>query len=388
MPHRNAANEVLMDEVYRQNDRKRKDGRWCDSLEPAGDRASPTTPLVSVIIVNFNGGPLLTRTVESVLTSDVDVEVLVVDNASTDGSVDRLLRLGDHSRLRIIRNATNVGFTRANNIALKQAVGSAVLLLNPDCIIEPDTIRRLSTILQQHSDAGMVGCLIRNEDGTEQAGCRRSVPTPWRTLVRVLHLDKLIPNHRRFQNFVLTRQPVPTKPVTVEAISGAFMLARREAIQQVGLMDEGYFLHCDDLDWCMRFQKAGWKILFVPDVEVTHHQGTCSAGRPIFVLWHKHKGMVRFYRKFFRHQYPLPLMVLVVGAVCTRFCLLAANEVLKLATRRFRDFAGTRVKQVILPLSLERSPVKERRRPMPESTYLGPERRVSACDTPRPVRMP
>ncbi len=280
-------------------------------------------PAVSVIIVNFNGGPLLSKAVESVLSSTVAVEVFVSDNGSTDGSLSFLHGLaGIDTRLRIIENRKNLGFAHASNIALKQAQGEYALLLNPDAVIKPDTLAQILATLVTYPEAGMAGCLLRNPDGTEQAGCRRCVPTPWRTLVRVFQLDVLFPNHPRFRNFVLTRQPLPDTPVFLEAISGAFMLVRRKALEDVGFLDRKYFVHCEDLDWCMRFRQAGWKILFVPDVEVIHYKGACSKDRPIFVLWHKHKGMIRFYRKFFRHQYPWPLMLLVMIAVWTRFSLL------------------------------------------------------------------
>lgn len=281
-------------------------------------------PAVSVIIVNFNGGPLLNEVVRSALLSTIPVEVYVSDNGSTDGSLSSLRQLAaTDRRLQIIENRANLGFSRAANVALERTLGEYILLLNPDAVIQPDTLARMIETLADYPDTGMAGCLLRNPDGTEQAGCRRSVPTPWRTLVRVFHLDKLFPNHPRFRNFVLTQRPLPEAPVFLEAISGAFMLVRRKALQNVGLLDEKYFLHCEDLDWCMRFRLAGWKILFVPNVEVVHYKGTCSKDRFLFVSWHKHKGMIRFYRKFFRHQYPWPLMPLVVAAVWMRFMALA-----------------------------------------------------------------
>lgn len=282
-------------------------------------------PKVSVAVVNFNGGPLLAHAIGSVLASTTSVEVFLVDNGSWDSSIACVRQYHSHDRrLRIIENGRNLGFTVASNIALKQATGEFVLLLNPDCIVQPDTLAKMLDAVEPHVDIGMSGCLLRNRDGTEQAGCRRAVPTPWRSLVRVSHLNKLFPQHPRFRNFLLNHEPLPNEPVTVEAISGAFMLVRRNVMEQVGLLDEGYFLHCDDLDWCMRFRLLGWKILFVPQVEAVHHKGVCSGGHPVFVLWHKHKGMIRFYRKFFRHQYPLPLMGAVVVAVWLRFAALAA----------------------------------------------------------------
>jgi len=286
--------------------------------------------LVSAVIVNFNGGPILTAAVRSVLASSVTVDVLVADNGSTDGSLELLRRsAGSDVRLRIIENRRNLGFARACNLLLAQARGDYLLVLNPDALIQSDTLERMVKALQAHPEAGMVGCLIRNPDGSEQAGCRRAVPTPWRSLVRVLHLHRLFPYHPRFRDFVLTREPLPREPVPVEAISGAFMLVRREILERVGAFDDAYFMHCEDLDWCMRVRQAGWQILFVPGVEIVHYKGTCSEGKPVRVLWYKHKGMMRFYRKFFRHQYPLPLIALVAVAVWSRFGLLAARALIR-----------------------------------------------------------
>jgi len=278
---------------------------------------------VSIIIVNFNGGELLTECVRSVLSSTVAVEVFVSDNGSSDGSIYFLEQMIQDERLQIVQNGENLGFAAANNRIVPETKGNFLLFLNPDCLIGPDTLSRMLAEMESRDEVGMSGCLIRNLDGTEQAGCRRRVPTPWRTLVRMLCLDQLFPNHPKFESVIMHQRPLPEKPVYKEAISGSFMLVRRTAMDDVGLMDEGYFLHCEDLDWCMRFRQKGWKILFVPGVEVVHAKGVCSHARPVRVEWHKHKGMVRFYRKFFRHQYPFLLMWLVVLAVWLRFVVLA-----------------------------------------------------------------
>ncbi len=284
-------------------------------------------PAVRVIVVNFNGGHLVTQAIDAVLASRVPVNVIIADNGSTDGSLVLLRdRFGTDPRVKILENGKNLGFTRANNLALARDTTNTdyVLLLNPDCIVYPNTLPRVLAALETYPGAAMAGCLIRNPDGTEQAGCRRAVPTPWRAFVRTLHLNKVFANHPRFRSFVLVGTPLPKKPIFQEAISGAFMLVRRAAVEEiVGPLDEGYFLHCDDLDWCMRFRQAGLQILFVPDAEAIHYKGYCSRGRPIRVLWHLHKGMIRFYRKFFRNQYPAPLMWTVVLAVWVRFVVLA-----------------------------------------------------------------
>ena len=128
-------------------------------------------------------------------------------------------------------------------------------------------------------------------------------------------------------NFDLAEAPLPEKTTPVEAISGAFMLITKAALEQVGPMDEGYFLHCEDLDWCLRFSHAGYRILFVPSAEIIHKQGTCSASRPIRVEWHKHRGMLRFFRKFHGQQHPW-MLPLVTIAILARFVLIAARALL------------------------------------------------------------
>ena len=297
-------------------------------------------PVVSVLIVNFNCGQLLSAAVRAVLASPVSLEIIVADNGSSDDSLASLRnRFGTHPRVRIIENRENLGFACANNRIIPQAKGDYILLLNPDCVVYADTLTSMLAAMEAHPKAALGGCLIRNPDGTEQAGARRAVPTPWRTFVRVLQLNRLFPHHPRFRSFVLSQEPLPGEPTFVEAISGAFMLVRREALEQVGPLDEGYFLHCDDLDWCMRFRQAGWQILFVPDAEAIHYKGYCSRDRPIRVLWHKHRGMVRFYRKFFRHQYPGPLMWAVVSSVWARFGILTAGCLFRIMWRGSATFA-------------------------------------------------
>ena len=293
--------------------------------------------VVSVIIVSYNVGDLLTECVGSVLQSVSPVEVIVSDNASTDESIPRLRKtFGEETRLRIVENNANLGFAKANNLVLPHATGQYILFLNPDCIIKPDTIEKMERLVASDPDVGMAGCLIKNRDGSEQAGCRRLVPTPWRSFVRVLHLDRFFPNDERFKSFDLADMPLPDRPEYIEALSGAFMFVKREALEQVGPMDEEYFMHCEDLDWCMRFREAGWKIMFAPEVSITHVKEVSSKSRPIRVSWHKHNGMVRFYRKFFRGNYPAPFMWLVIATIWVRFTLSAVGIFVRSGVAKLR----------------------------------------------------
>lgn len=252
--------------------------------------------VISAIIVNYNAGEFLRSCVDSLLNCPLETEVIVVDNASTDRSLDALAGLPN---VQIIKNATNVGFATACNVGIRAASAPLLLFLNPDCFFKPDTLIRLLEAMRFDERVGMVGGLLVNPDGTEQAGGRRAIPTPWRSFVRAFGLARFADRWPRlFFDFHLHKQPLPNHNIEVEAISGACMMVRREAIQDVGEWDERYFLHCEDLDWCMRFRQKGWKILFVPSARVTHALGVSSRSRPIFVEWHKHKGMIRLSKIF------------------------------------------------------------------------------------------
>ncbi len=284
---------------------------------------------VSIIIVNHNAGPLLTTCVEAVVHQVQ--QIVIVDNASTDASLENLMDcFSTDNYLQLIRLDQNLGFAAGCNIGLETVTTPYVLFLNPDCILAPDSLQDLLYVLESNPQAGMVGGQLINSDGTEQGGGRRTIPTPWRSFVRTFglyRLEKFSPG--LFLDFHLHRQPLPKEPVEVEAISGALMLVRREAINDVGNWDENYFLHCEDLDWCMRFRQKGWRIIFVPEVQVLHHQGACSRARPIFVAWHKHKGMLYFYKKFFRKQYPNVLMWIVILGVWLRFGVIAVFHAIR-----------------------------------------------------------
>ena len=291
---------------------------------------------VVVVVVNHNAGTLLVDCIRSAI--DQAVRVVVVDNASRDGSMALLASsFPDHARLRLIFSDQNLGFAAGCNIGLALAPQSDLLFLNPDCIMGPQALAHMVSALNSDSTVGMVGGLLTNLDGSEQGGGRRAVPTPWRSFVRAFGLSKFSQRWPKlFFDFHLNKQPLPTKPLEVEAISGALMLVRHTAVEDVGWWDENYFLHCEDLDWCMRFRQKNWRILFVADAPVVHHLGHSSKARPFFVEWHKHKGMVRFYRKFFSHQYPGVLMWVVRLGVWLRFGMVSAKHVGQIVWQKLR----------------------------------------------------
>jgi GT2 family glycosyltransferase len=287
-----------------------------------------------VIVVNYNAGELLLACVESAFAAGAS-RVIVVDNNSHDDSLARLARThaGD-DKLEIVRNAANLGFAVACNQGARLSAATNLFFLNPDAVLAANAMDRLLLALHSAPEVGMVGGFLCNPDGSEQAGGRRVFPTPRRAFMRAFgfsRLSKFFPSV--LSDFLLHKDPLPSTPIAVEAISGACMLVKREAIESVGMWDEDYFLHCEDLDWCMRFHQADWRVLFVPDAQVMHVFGGCSHHRPYFVEWHKHLGFLRFYRKFFRRKYSGALWISVVIGVWFRFGLI----VLRHATTRFKN---------------------------------------------------
>lgn len=296
--------------------------------------------LVSVVVVNYNAGTLLSECVALALPQSS--KMIVVDNFSADNSLCALhQRFAGEPCLHVVGADRNLGFAVACNLGASYTRTPYLLFLNPDCLLLDGTLSRLVEVMEDNPRAAVAGGLLLNPNGTEQPGGRRAIPTPWRSFVRAFGLARFADRWPKlFFDFHLHKQPLPEQPIEVEAISGAMMLVRREAIEEVGWWDEGYFLHCEDLDWCMRFRKQGWKILFISDAPAVHYRGTCSRSRPIFVEWHKHKGMIRFYRKFFRHQYPLGLMGLVTVGVWLRFSMVATYYTVKHIGRRLKPGHG------------------------------------------------
>ncbi|NWA02622.1 glycosyltransferase family 2 protein [Pseudomonas gingeri] len=288
---------------------------------------SPLPGECDVIIVNYNAGGLLAACVDSAFAAGA-CRVIVVDNGSHDDSLMTLeSSRASGNALQILRNTANLGFAVACNQGARLSTAPNLLFLNPDAVLAVDAMGRLLLALHRSPEIGVVGGFLCNPDGTEQAGGRRVFPTPKRAFMRAFGLSRFTRFFPAvFADFLLHKEPLPTAPIVVEAISGACMLVKREAIENVGLWDEDYFLHCEDLDWCMRFRQAGWSILFVPDARITHVFGGCSRDRPYFVEWHKHRGILHFYRKFFRQRYSVFLWIVVVIGVWFRFSLMVLRH--------------------------------------------------------------
>lgn len=260
-------------------------------------------PKLGIVIVNWNTCDHLRRCLASVRKSQgaTDFEVVVVDNASKDGSAEMVR--GEYPQVALIANEANRGYPAANNQGLRilgyengrSSAPDYALLLNPDTILPPDALVRTMAFLESHPEAGAVGPRLYLEDGSLDLACRRSFPTPDVAIPRMLGLAKLFPDSSRFARYNLTFLD-EYETVEVDSVVGAFMMVRREAIEQVGLLDEAFFMYGEDLDWARRIKAAGWKVYYYPEVEVLHVKRAASRQSPRARL-EFFRAMLIFYRK-------------------------------------------------------------------------------------------
>jgi N-acetylglucosaminyl-diphospho-decaprenol L-rhamnosyltransferase len=260
----------------------------------------------SVVVVAHDSGAWLARCAATVLAQDAPLELIVVDNASRD---DGVARLPPDPRLRVLRSERNLGFGAGCNRGAALAGGDLLLFLNPDCELPPGALAALRARLEARPDLVILGAQLLDPDGTPQAAARRRTPTPGRALRRVLgRADALELQH-----------DAPGGLEPVEAVSGALMLLPRDCFAALGGFDEGYVLHCEDLDLCRRTLLAGGGIAVDHDVRVLHHKGTSSRARPVWVEWQKHRGMLRYFRRFDAATAPAWLRLAVPLGVWLRF---------------------------------------------------------------------
>jgi GT2 family glycosyltransferase len=278
----------------------------------------------AVLIVNYNAGDALARCVESVLSQGRGISVTVVDNASEDGSANRLRDLfGRLESLEVIFNESNRGFSAAVNQAanaVREGPEEYLLVLNPDSELFPGSMRMLSDALADNPAAAMAGPMVVDRHGAPMRGTFRHFPDPWRSFLTfsgLWRLGRLLP---AFEG-VEAAGELPVEITETEAVSGACMMIRKSAFFEADGMDEGYRLHCEDLDLMYRLRQSGHTCLFVPEARVYHLQGLSSRRRPAWVHWQKHRGMQRFFTRFQAERYLLPFRWLVIAGIWIRFLL-------------------------------------------------------------------
>ena len=225
---------------------------------------------LSIAIVSWNTRDLLDQCLKSIFetTMGIDFEVIVVDNASSDNSMEMVRR--KYPQVTVIENKDNVGFPKANNQAFQVSTGRYFLLLNPDTICHDRSLTGLTEFLDDHQKAGAVGPLVLNSDKTMQYSWAK-FPTVWNELLG--RLDRRIDNADYPQTVSAARYMGPFK---VDWVGGCCLMIRREAVEQIGLMDESFFMYCEETDWCYRLHKAGWQVCVNPDYEIIHLGGQSS----------------------------------------------------------------------------------------------------------------
>jgi GT2 family glycosyltransferase len=257
---------------------------------------------LSIIIVNYNVQDFLMHTLESVQRAVVDIshEIFVVDNASVDGSVETVKNR--FPSVNLIENKRNVGFAAANNQAMKISAGEFIVLINPDTVVQEDTFSRLIDFMDDHPDAGAATCKILNPDGSFSVDSRHSIPTPMTAFWKQVGFHRIFPKSKTFGRYNLTYLD-ENEIYPVDAISGSFMFIRRAAFEEVGYLDEDYFMYCEDVDYCYRITRSGWKIYYAPVSDIIHYKGESTKKNNLDYVLNFNKSLYLFYKKHFHNKY-------------------------------------------------------------------------------------
>ena len=280
---------------------------------------------LGIVIVNYNTRELLRDCLASIYESwgEFSSQVCVVDNASGDGSVVMVEQ--QYPQVRVIASAENRGYAFANNLGLT-ALGfgetpdatagdapSFAVLLNPDTILTPKALAHMLEYLRAHPKAGVAGPRLILPTGELDKACRRSFPSPRVSFYRLSGLSKLFPRDRRFGAYNLTYLDENAE-AEVDAVVGAFMMIRAEAIRDVGLLDDNFFMYGEDLDWCYRIKQAGWQVLYNPGCTVLHYK-KASSRHSRKALHEFYRAMILFYDKHYARSTPFVTHWVVIGGV-------------------------------------------------------------------------
>ena len=258
---------------------------------------------VSIVIVSYNVSKLLDECLQSVKRAlqGIDGEVWVVDNRSVDNTIEMLHE--NHPDVRLIVNQENVGFARANNQAIRQSDAEYVLLLNPDTVVYENTLRGVLDFMDQHPEAGGAGVRMLSREGKRAPESRRAIPTPWVSMLKMLGAT------RRYYMSHLSWD----EPGQIEVISGAFCMLRRKALDEVGLLDEDFFMYGEDIDLSYRLLKGGWQNWFLP-YDIVHYKGESTQKSSFRYVHTFYQAMLIFFRKHYGHLsifFALPVKIAI-----------------------------------------------------------------------------
>lgn len=286
---------------------------------------------LSVIIVNWNTYDFLKACLDSLKSTleNPDCEVIVVDNASSDGSSEMVVR--EYPRATLIQMMSNGGFSSGNNAGIQVARGRYIVLLNSDTEVRDDALGMMCDYMDQKPRIGALGARLLNFDGSIQMSCR-SFPS-YRTALfhRKSLLTRLFPGNRYSQQYLMTAFN-RDEPVEVDWVIGACLMTRRETIDEVGLLDDGFFMYAEDVDWCFRMQEAGWTVEYFPQARVMHHYEKSAAKAPFRMTYERHRSMWRFYKKHYSRDIVLLDLATIIG-IGGRFGMMIVRDAFRSSGR-------------------------------------------------------
>ncbi|WP_260632953.1 glycosyltransferase family 2 protein [Paenibacillus xylanexedens] len=288
---------------------------------------------VSIIIVNYNTRQLTLDCLASVYASQTSYqyEVIVIDNASHDGSVEAIRDA--YPEIQLITNRDNTGFAVANNRGMELAKGRYILLLNSDTVVQPDTLHTMIYFMDRHPEMGASGCKVILPDGSLDKACKRGFPTPSASFYYAFGISRLFPDRPKFNQYQLGHLS-PDDEYPVDCLVGAFMLVRRETIDQVGGLDETFFMYGEDIDWCYRIKEAGWGIFYYPRTYIVHYKGGSARRKPLKITYEFHRAMWVFHRKHYAKKYNLLTNTAVWVGISLKFTLSLLRSKLSLPSRQ------------------------------------------------------
>jgi GT2 family glycosyltransferase len=250
---------------------------------------------ISIVIVSWNTREFLLGCLRSIVSGRerVGIEIIVVDNASNDSSPDAVRM--EFPEVRLIQNATNLGFAKANNIGIRASTGRYVCLINSDVVVSQGCLDRMCAYLDQHASIGLLGPKILNADLTLQLSCRQ-FPDLWSSFCRALALDTIFPRYPLLSGSLM-RSFSHDEAIQVDVLSGCFWMIRRATVAGVGLLDEDFFMYSEDVDYCKRCWRSGWEIVYSPEVTAVHHGGASSSHFPVRFEVEGLRARLQYWRK-------------------------------------------------------------------------------------------
>ncbi len=275
-----------------------------------------SNPDLSIIILSYNVRELLLNCLDSMFknkTQKDNWQIIVVDNASEDGSVEKVAEIYKNE-VEIIRNNTNLGFSEGNNVGVKKAKAPVILFLNPDTKIVGDAIQKTYQYLMGNPDIGAITCKVELPDGKLDYSCHRGFPTPWNSLCYFLGLSKIFPHSPLFAGYTASYLDIH-KIHEIDCLTGAFLMVRKIAGEQINFWDTDYFFNGEDIEFCYSLKEKGWKIFFYPEEKIIHYKGSSSKQQKSEAISYGISAMRIFYKKHFYKNYPPIFRDLILAGI-------------------------------------------------------------------------